>query len=174
MNLSVIQTNSRICNSVENLSASSQNEKTSGTHMDTFVPFISDGYISLIGESSSPTPIKILRDTGASQSLVLANALPFSEKSSSFSSVLIKGVGCPNWTSLPLHNVLLCSDLVKGPIKIAVSSSLPFKGIHLVLGNDLAGYKVVANPIVTDKPSLIENTNTTTSNMSGFSCLCSH
>ena len=35
---------------------------------------------------------------------------------------------------------------------MAVSNrpSLPFKGVHLMLGNDLAGDKVVVNPILTD------------------------
>ena len=32
--------------------------------------------------------------------------------------------------------------------------SLPFKGVHLLLGNDLAGYKVVVNPLVTDTPNI--------------------
>ena len=81
----------RILNSVEDVSYSSQFEtQMSGTHMDYFIPFISEGYISVIGDSSEPTAIKILRDTGASQSLVLANILPFSEKTSSHSLFLLK------------------------------------------------------------------------------------
>ena len=34
------------------------------------------------------------------------------------------------------------------------SYSLPFKGVHLLLGNDLAADKVVANPLVTDTPCM--------------------
>ena len=32
--------------------------------------------------------------------------------------------------------------------------SLPFKGVHLLLGNDLAGDMVVVNPLVTDTPCM--------------------
>ena len=37
---------------------------------------------------------------------------------------------------------------------IGVKPSLPFKGVHLLLGNDLAGDKVVVNPLVTDTPNI--------------------
>ena len=44
----------------------------------------------------------------------------------------------------------LQSDLVSGDVTTGVIESLPFDGIQLLLGNDLAGDKV--NPILTDKP----------------------
>ena len=62
--------------------------------MEIFEPFMLNGFVSLSGDNCPPTPIKILRDTGASQSLILADILPFSEKTSSGSSVLIQGVEC--------------------------------------------------------------------------------
>ena len=31
---------------------------------------------------------------------------------------------------------------------------MPFKGVHLIPGNDLVGDKVVVNPVVTEKPCL--------------------
>ena len=37
---------------------------------------------------------------------------------------------------------------------IGITPSLPFKGVHLLLGNDLAGDKVVVNPLVTDTPNI--------------------
>ena len=37
---------------------------------------------------------------------------------------------------------------------IGITPSLPFKGAHLLLGNDLAGDKVVVNPLVTDTPNI--------------------
>ena len=37
---------------------------------------------------------------------------------------------------------------------IGIKPSLPFKGVHLLLGNDLAGDKVVVNPLVTDAPNI--------------------
>lgn len=41
---------------------------------------------------------------------------------------------------------------MSGPVNVGLGSSLPFEGIQLLLGNDLAGDKVVINPIVTDVP----------------------
>ena len=62
--------------------------------MEIYEPFLSDGFVSLNSDYAQSTPIKILRDTGASQSLILADTLPFSEKTSSGTSVLIQGVEC--------------------------------------------------------------------------------
>ena len=100
-------------------------------------------------------PIKSLRDKGASQSLILADILPFSEKTSSGTSVLIQGVECGT-VNIPLHHVNLSSDLVTGLVVIGITPFLPFKGVHLLLGNDLAGDKVVVNPLVTDTPNIGE------------------
>ena len=52
----------------------------------------------------------------------------------------------------PLHNIFLYSELVIGPVAVGIRSSLPFDGIHLLLGNDLTGAKVVVNPLVCDQP----------------------
>ena len=112
-----------------------------------------NSFVSLSGDNCPPTPIKILRETGASQSLILADILPFSEKTSSGTSVLIQGVECGT-VNIPLHHVNLSSDLVTGLVVIGITPSLPFKGVHLLLGNDLAGDKVVVNPLVTDTPNI--------------------
>ena len=112
-----------------------------------------NGLVSLSGDNCPPTSIKILRDTGASQSLILADILPFSEKTSSGTSVLIHGVECGT-VNIPLHHINLSSDLVTGLVVIGITPSLPFKGVHLLLGNDLAGDKVVVNPLVTDTPNI--------------------
>ena len=85
----------------------------------------------------------------------MADTLSFSEESSSGESVLIQGVEC-GFVKVPLHHVNLTSDLVSGPVTVGVRSVLPVDGVHLLLGNDLAGEKVVVNPIVTDKPVLEE------------------
>jgi hypothetical protein len=119
--------------------------------MDIYEPFLSEGSVSLIGDTCPPTPIKILRDTRASQSLILADTLPFPEKTSSGYSVLIQGVEC-GFSNVSLHNIYLSSDLVTGPVAVGIRSFLPFKGVHLFLGNDLAGDTVLVNPLVTDTP----------------------
>ena len=91
-----------------------------------------------------------MRDTGASQSLVLADVLPFS-----LVTVLLQGV--ENGTvHVPLHHVFLTSDLVSGPVTIGVRTSLPTDRVHFLFGNDLAGGKVVPSHVVADKPKIEE------------------
>ena len=51
-----------------------------------------------------------------------------------------------------LHNIYLSSDLVTGPMAVGIRPSLPFKCVHLLLGNDLAGDKVVVDPLLTSTP----------------------
>ena len=43
--------------------------------MEIYEPFVSDGFVSLNSDYAQSTPIKILRDTGASPSLILADTL---------------------------------------------------------------------------------------------------
>ena len=51
-----------------------------------------------------------------------------------------------------LHKVNLVSDLVIGSIVAGTRPTLPINGVSLLLGNDLAGGKVVADPKVICKP----------------------
>ena len=123
--------------------------KTSETDsvMEIYEPFLSDGFVSLNSDFAQSIPIKILRDTGASQSLILADTLPFSEKTSSGTGVLIQGVEC-GFDNVPLHNIYLSSDLVTGLVAVGIRPSLSFKGVHLLYGNDL----VVVDPLLTSTP----------------------
>ena len=121
--------------------------------MEIYEPFLSDGFVSLNGDYAQSTPIKILRGTGASQTLIFEDTLPFSEKTSSGTSVLIQDVEC-GFVNVPLHNIYLSSDLVTGLVAVGIQPSLPFKCVHLLLGNDLAGDKVVVNPLLTTIPCL--------------------
>lgn len=86
-------------------------------------------------------PIKILRDTGASQSLFLEGVLQLSEKSYTDSDVLIQGVEL-GFVKVPLHEIGLRSDLVSGNVVVGVRPTLPVKGVSLLLGNDLAGARL--------------------------------
>ena len=121
--------------------------------MEIYEPFLSDGFVSLKRDYAQSTPIKILRNTGASQPLILAGSLSFSEKTSSGTSVHIQGVEC-GFVNVPLRNIYLSSDLVTGLVVVDIRPSLPFKGVHLLLGNDLAGDKVVVNPLLTNIPCI--------------------
>ena len=73
---------------------------------------------------SDPTPIKILRDTGASQSLLLSDTLSFSEESSVGASVLIREINCSEYGPVPLHTAYLKSNLVTGPVNVGIQPSL--------------------------------------------------
>ena len=102
--------------------------------MEIYEPFLSDGFVSLNSDFAQSTPITILRDTGASQSLILVDTLPFFEKPTSGTSVFIQDVEC-RFVNVPLHNIYLSSDLVNGPVAVGILQTLPFKGVHLLLGN---------------------------------------
>ena len=109
--------------------------------MEIYEPFLSDGSVSLNSAFAQSTPITIFRDIGASQSLILADTLPCSEKTSSGTSILIQDVVC-GFVNVPLHSIYLSSDLVNGPVAVGIRQTLPFKSVHLSLVNDLAGDKV--------------------------------
>ena len=127
-------------------------EPETNSVMEIYEPFLSDGFVSLNSDFAQSTPITILRDTRASQSLILADTLPFSKKTSSGTSV-IQGVEC-GFVNVSLHNIYLFSDLVNGPVAVGIRQTLPFKGVLLLLVNDLAGDKVVVNPLETDTPCM--------------------
>ena len=126
-------------------------------YMEDYKPFLSQGFISL-DENSDPKPIRILRDTGASQTLLLEGILPLSENTSVGASVLLQGVELGR-VDVPLHRIYLKSDLITGPVIVGVRHNLPVEGVSMLLGNDLAKNKVVAEPIVTHNPDVVLDSN---------------
>ena len=126
-------------------------------YMEDYKPFMSEGFVS-IDDNTASKPIRIIRDTGASRSLLLEGVLPLSENTSVGATVLLQGVelGCFN---VPLHRIYLKSDFITGPVIVGVRHNLPFEGVSLLLGNDLAGKKVVAEPIVTNEPAVDAETS---------------
>ena len=122
--------------------------------MEMFEPFIQNGFVALSDDFSDAKPIRILRDTGSAQSILLQSTLPLSDSTYSGDNVLLKGVdtGLGSYPSAPLHQVYISSSHVNGPVTVGITSSLPIDGIDFLLGNDLAGGKVVANCLVTDMP----------------------
>ena len=130
--------------------ATSNSDRT----MEMFEPFIQNGFVSLSDDFSDAKPIRILRDTGSAQSILLQSTLPLSDSTYSGDNVLLKGVDTSlgSYPSAPLHQVYISSSHVNGPVTVGITSSLPVDGIDFLLGNDLAGGKVVANSLVTDMP----------------------
>ena len=122
----------------------------------SYQPFISSGYLS-IQENSPPITITILRDTGASQSLLAEGVAPLSNETATGDNVLISGVEL-GFASVPLHKVFLKSDLISGYVTVGVRPDLPVKGVSLLLGNDLAGDKVMVNPHVSSLPNVLSDT----------------
>ncbi len=102
--------------------------------------------MSVIGDSGASATVTILRDTGAAQSMMLDSVLPMLSKQQSASHVLVKSFGCDSYSSIPVYTVTLESDLVNEEVNVGVVSELPVKGVDLLLGNDLAGSRVVAVP----------------------------
>ena len=130
---------------------------TESDYMENYKPFISEGVVSLVGDENSSQKVKILRDTGATQSLMLDSVLPLIENSFTGANVLISGVEM-GVLEVPLHEVNIKSSLINGNIVIGMRPSLPVEGISLILGNDLAFEKVMVDPRVVEKPRDDEKT----------------
>ena len=130
---------------------------TESDYMENYKPFISEGVVSLVGDENSSQKVKILRDTGATQSLMLDSVLPLTENSFTGANVLISGVEM-GVLEVPLHEVNIKSSLINGKIVIGMRPSLPVEGISLILGNDLAGERVMVDPRVVEKPRVNEKT----------------
>ena len=126
-------------------------------YMENYKPFISEGVVSLVGDENSSQKVTILRDTGATQSLMLDSVLPLTENSFTGANVLISGVEM-GVLEVPLHEVNIKSSLINGNIVIGMRPSLPVEGISLILGNDLAGERVMVDPRVVEKPRDDEKT----------------
>ena len=71
---------------------------------ETFKPFVSKGSISTAENSANMKEIQILRDTGASQSLLAEGVLEQTEQSATGETVLIHGVEL-GFSAVPLYRV---------------------------------------------------------------------
>ena len=88
------------------------------------------------GPHGGPVEVSILRDTGASQSLLLRNKLPKGVIEATRESVMIEGIGGKK-VKIPLCKITLKSQWKNGPIQVGVVDKLPMKGISLILGNEV-------------------------------------
>ncbi len=73
--------------------------------------------------------------------------------------MLVQGMGL-NTLSVPLHKVKLHSDLVTGKVVVGLSPILQIEGVHLILGNKLAGDcvwpNVPSSPMVLTEGDVIQ------------------
>lgn len=118
-------------------------QKSCSSCVSTFSPFVTDGSVRLLN-STEDVPDKILCDTGLSETFVLESILSFSNDSYTGNNVLIRGIGS-NVLSVPLHKIVLHSNLIQGEVEVAVRSCLPVEGVQVILGNNLAGERVWQN-----------------------------
>ncbi len=121
----------------------------------SYEPFLMERLISFTGKSTDQVKIKMLRDTGTTQSFVVAGVLPFSKQTFCGSNVLVQGIEM-GLIKVPLYQVHVHSKLCTGFVKIGVRECLPVKGVELILGNDLAGGRVFPVLEVFDNPVLSE------------------
>ncbi|XP_068249716.1 uncharacterized protein [Palaemon carinicauda] len=118
--------------------------------VNLFDDFTFDGTVALNSDGDK-YKVRILRDTGASQSLLLRNALPNIEANVTNEHVLVKDLS--QISKVPLANVHLDCPIKKGNVLVGIRDiEFPVKGVTLLLANDLAGRLVVPNVIVMEKP----------------------
>lgn len=122
----------------------------------SFQPFIFDCTVSLTGGPDDRQSVRIFRDTGGSQSIMLADVLPFSESSYCSFSVVLCDVQM-GYLPRPVHCVFIHSKQFTGFFPVAVCPALPIKGVTFLMGNDIAGGKVTPVLEVLDTPKCTES-----------------
>ena len=116
------------------------------------VPFENFQFPGLVAgtESDKGLPVVIQRDTASNQSIVLRSAVPDIERFFTGNNVLLAGVG--GSVSLPLCRLFVRSDLVTGYVDFAVEDNLVIDNVHILLGNEVSGDKVIPDPVVCPVP----------------------
>ena len=121
---------------------------------DLFEKYICDGKISLLN-SDAPVKVRILRDTGSNQSMVLRNTVPSLELLDE--NTIVNDLTGP--ALYPLAEVHLDCPYVTSKVKLAVrESNFPLPDVHVLLGNDLAGELPLPNLIMYTTPRTVEET----------------
>lgn len=87
----------------------------------SYLPFITDGHVSLPG--GDDVPVRILRNMVAVDSCILQSVLPFSEMSYMGEYVLIRGFGM---TTVSVPYIQL--DLVQEEVVLGIRPALPVDG----------------------------------------------
>lgn len=101
-------------------------------------------------EGSPEKEIRIFRDTGANQSLILKGVLPWTGKSNTGREVACKGEG--GRFSIPLHKIWLDCGYVTGEVTVGVKDTLSIDGVDMFIGNDLAGKRIIPNLQMVEDP----------------------
>lgn len=79
-------------------------------------------------------PVHILRDTGAHDSFISEKVLPFSKESETVCNLLEQPM------YVPLHTVVLESDLVCGEVGLGLRPGMSVEGVDIILGTWLGDW----------------------------------
>lgn len=118
-----------------------------------FEPFTFPGVTSL---GDSKVSITILRDAAYAQTIFLSSVFQNIAENYTEENVIVSGQSSSY--SYTLAEIYLDCPLLTGPVRVAVSESLPVREVHLLLGNDLAGSSVL--PPVDTVESPLEDSST--------------
>ena len=73
---------------------------------EEYRPYVSVGSVSLVDSISTSVLVKILRDTGATQTLMSKHTLPFGKSSATGKSIVVQSIE-GGFRKIPLHRVNL-------------------------------------------------------------------
>lgn len=105
--------------------------------IENFRHIISESFV-FTGGSDEKVPLKILCDTAAYDTFIEASVLPFTDKNDSGSCFPVLGMGL-NVIEVPMHSIMLYSDLFQGQAAVGVRPALPMESVNVLLGNGLVG-----------------------------------
>ena len=109
---------------------------------EKYKEFISHGTVDV---AESRVSVVILRDTGATQSLMIGDVKCMPSECNTGRNVLIHDVN-GGTQSVPLFRVNLQCKLISGDVIVGIVPFLPMDGVSFLLGNDLAGGRVSVLP----------------------------
>ena len=123
---------------------------------------VSFGAVYFVDNAPTSVPVKILCDTGATQTFKSKHTLHFDTSFATGESVTVHIIGPAEggYISVPLHLVILVSDIVSGSDVVGVMYTRPMEGVSMLSENDLAGGKVIAKPEVVKEPVTSAKTDT--------------
>lgn len=117
---------------------------------DIFAEFRTEGKVALTRDHPKVS-VALLRDTGASQCLMLRKCLPSVNERLTGTKLLLKDF---NYSLLSVELVVVhleCNETV-GDVSVGQVDEISLPGRDFLLGNDLAGGLLVPNVLVRDRP----------------------
>ena len=135
---------------------------------EQYKEFISHGTVDV---ADSRVSVVILRDTGATQSLMIGDVKCMPSECTTGRKVLIHDVN-GGTQSVPLFRVNLQCELISGDVIVGIVPFLPMDGVSFLLGNDLAGGRVSVLPVVSEVPVSDQQTEKLAEEFPGIFSAC--